>query len=93
MVTLTLKCRYCGKTYQWQGADIFERVADDVQVLRCFGHIVRHHWHEMPKKFLSCASAFHVVLRLLLHSVLLVLRVLSFVLYPLYWVLSLLFEE
>ena len=92
MTNLFIKCKFCGKSYDWRGPSIFSDVVDHFQVLRCFFHIVFHHWREVPNKCGACWSAFKHFLFLLLYSVLFVLRVLSFALYPLYWVLSLLFE-
>lgn len=92
MTTLNFSCKFCNKKYHWQGSDLVSDVVEHALLFAFCVHILAHHLREAPHPVKTFGCFFRELFFILVFSVLLVLRVLSFVLYPLYWLLSLLFE-
>lgn len=92
MTTLNFSCKFCNKKYHWQGSDLVSDVVEHALLFAFCVHILAHHLHEAPHPVKTIGSFFRELFFILLHSVLLALRLMSFCLYPIYWLLSLLFE-
>ncbi len=92
MTTFNLACQYCDKKYHWRGEDIFADVVRHSLLLAANTHAITHHLRKIPYLGKTIISFFRELFLILVHFVLLILRLMSFCLYPLYWLLALLFE-
>lgn len=91
MTTYTAHCKFCGKKYkiksEWIPGDILELIID----IKHFFHTIRHHYKECGFKKLT--KTFFRIWKEFFKSIGIGLLILvKIMLYPIYWLLNLLYE-
>lgn len=91
MTTYTAYCKFCGKKYEIKSSWIPDEILSLVIEIKHFFHVIRHHYKECG--FKKIAKAFFKILKNLFKCIgICLLNLIRVVLYPVYFLLDLLYH-
>lgn len=91
MTTYTTHCKFCGKKYEVKSKWVPDVILGLIIEIKLFFHVIRHHYKECG--FKKLAKAFFRIWKKVFKCIIIGLLIVPMIiLYPIYWLLSLLYE-
>ena len=92
MATCTAHCKFCGKKYEIKTKWVPDDIINLIFYIKHFFHIIRHHYKELD--FKKLIKAFFIIWKNVFKCIGISLLILiKIILFPIYWLLDLLYQN